>query len=216
MIDCHIHTTQSDGESTLESIIFKCNEMNCEIFAITDHDIMVGLKDIQIPNGCYFLYGVEITSVYSGREIHILAYFKDMPHDNFEKFLKNNRILSAVLLNRCQRGKKGDCTNTIPTILDKVHEYGGITIIAHPINYVDILDDIIDLCDGIELVYPSHTVEFIQQLIGKYKDRCKFFSAGSDFHGKCLVKNEKIDEDTKEYAKYLGTFIDYCKIAPDQ
>lgn len=210
MIDCHIHTINSDGLSTVGDILSHCSRMDYNLISITDHDTILGLKQVAIPVGCNFIYGTEITAICNGREVHILAYFKEMPKDDFELFLWSNKIKRAVLLNRYKRGNKVGTENNVEEISNKIHEYNGIAIIAHPMNYPELLNDIVEYCDGMELIYPSHDRAIIEYIIKQYSLRCRFFTVGSDFHSECYIGNSYITECYNRYKNLFASFVDYC------
>ena len=46
MIDLHIHTTYSDGNTTVENVLKKCQEKQLEYISITDHNTCKAYKDI--------------------------------------------------------------------------------------------------------------------------------------------------------------------------
>ena len=79
MIDLHIHTTNSDGSDTPEEILRKCEKLELEYISITDHDTCKSYDDIKkldvskIFKG-KIIPGCEITTIYKGRTIEILAY----------------------------------------------------------------------------------------------------------------------------------------------
>jgi predicted metal-dependent phosphoesterase TrpH len=75
--DFHIHSTYSDGSSSLEEIFKTAKEKNVQAISITDHDTILGLskvdelsKKFSIP----FIPGVEFTAVEKGIKFHVLAY----------------------------------------------------------------------------------------------------------------------------------------------
>jgi len=78
---------------------------------------------------------------------------------------------------------------TIEEAAKAIHQDGGIAVIAHPFNYKHIsdvpkmLDDIIDLIDGVECLHPS-TDEFKSNYLKEYaSSHNKIITGGSDFHG---------------------------------
>lgn len=210
-MDCHIHTKYSDGLSDAEDIVGKCGELEFDCFAITDHDTICELKKFEGTAVRNLIFGTEITTICLGTEIHVLAYFSKVPADDFEAFLKNNRIKNSILLHRCQKNRESN-VNTVKNVAKMIRQYGGISIIAHPYSYWDLIDEIIDDCDGMELIYPSFGKKDIEKIIDKYGNRCRFFTAGSDFHGDHFTGNDYIIKYCQVYGNYLMPFLNYFKI----
>ncbi len=214
-MDCHIHTKNSDGLSSMQDIVLKCKELKLDCFAITDHDTIFELKKIEENNDNNMLFGTEITTFFAGVEIHILAYFSKVPSNDFEIFLRNNRIKNGILKERSQRRKEIDCSyNTVEEVTRNIRKYDGLSIIAHPYNYWNIVDQIINYCDGLELIYPSFAEKDIDIIIERYGDKCRFFTAGSDFHGSNYTGNSYINECCQKYRSYLEAFLKYFNIKP--
>lgn len=77
-IDMHIHTTASDGTRTpLECVSLAAME-GLKAIAITDHDTMAGIKEAGEAGellGVSIIPGIEISSDYLGKDVHVLGYF---------------------------------------------------------------------------------------------------------------------------------------------
>ncbi|MFH1226922.1 MAG: PHP domain-containing protein [Planctomycetota bacterium] len=90
-IDFHIHTNCSDGIYSPTQTIDMAAREGYEMIAITDHDSAAAhaaLKDYPIAGNLRLIKGVEITSNYRDKEIHILGYFRDGFSPELESFLK--------------------------------------------------------------------------------------------------------------------------------
>ena len=91
MIALHMHTSHSDGSDTVEELLNKCEQLDLEYIAITDHDTLKSYYDMnnmdvkKIYKG-KIIKGCEITSTYKGRTIEILAYGIDV--DIVQKWLE--------------------------------------------------------------------------------------------------------------------------------
>ena len=72
--DFHIHSTVSDGSSTIAQLIKKAEQKGLDAIAITDHDTLSHAK--QIPAIPQVVAGIEISAVHkpSGTAAHILGY----------------------------------------------------------------------------------------------------------------------------------------------
>ena len=80
-IDLHCHTTCSDGTDSPWDLVERAKELGLAAVAVTDHDIFRGYKEAQIAGaefGVEIVPGVELSSVYGGKHIHLLAYYADM------------------------------------------------------------------------------------------------------------------------------------------
>ena len=119
--DLHIHSTASDGCWTPAQIIKGVSEMGIHLFAVTDHDSIdnvLVVEQLSEDKSLSYIRGVEISSTFQGRLIHILGYDIDPTHPPLIKALNENR-------NRLDRGNDLD--------IQKLIEIG------HPINYDDYL-----------------------------------------------------------------------------
>ncbi len=79
--DLHIHTTASDGKHTPSEVVTRALETDLDVIAITDHDTVAGVDEAQeAASGTRLrvIRGVEISTLFEGRECHLLAYaFED-------------------------------------------------------------------------------------------------------------------------------------------
>ena len=99
MLDLHMHTLHSDGSFNVRDLIEKLKEKNIKIAALTDHDTVDGLqeaKNLCDKYGIKFINGIEISTKYKGREVHILGYFIN-PNNRkllaFSEKMKKERII---------------------------------------------------------------------------------------------------------------------------
>ncbi len=98
MIDLHIHTTCSDGTYTPEEVVELAKEKKLEVIAITDHDTIDGVKrgaKKAKELGIEFINGIELSTNYQGKEIHILGYFLNLDDEklvNKLQELRNQRV----------------------------------------------------------------------------------------------------------------------------
>ena len=83
MIDLHTHTTNSDGSQTTIELLKEAQEKGIKYLSITDHDNIDSYYDIKDFNlKDYYtgelINGVEISTLYNGELIEVLAYFFDL------------------------------------------------------------------------------------------------------------------------------------------
>ncbi len=77
-IDMHIHTTASDGTRTPLECVSLAAMAGLKAIAITDHDTMAGIKEAGEAGellGVSIIPGIEISSDYLGKDVHVLGYF---------------------------------------------------------------------------------------------------------------------------------------------
>ncbi len=78
--DMHVHSVASDGKYTIREIVDQAKAMGLDGVAITDHDTVQGLADIvTISREMQFpiFPGIEISTVWEGKSVHILGYLFD-------------------------------------------------------------------------------------------------------------------------------------------
>lgn len=91
--DFHLHTKASDGRLSSEELVNLAKKEGIDIIAVTDHDTTGGL-DKAIFEGenisVKVIPGIELSTLYENRNVHILGYFKDIEQidSNFKNYLK--------------------------------------------------------------------------------------------------------------------------------
>ncbi len=93
-IDLHMHSTFSDGLKTPAELVEKAVRRGLAAISLTDHDCLDGTKEaIAAGNekGVEILSGVELSSEYGGRDLHILGYGIDPDHAEFQGMLQRFR-----------------------------------------------------------------------------------------------------------------------------
>ncbi|MCM1289739.1 MAG: PHP domain-containing protein [Corallococcus sp.] len=89
--DFHIHSNCSDGIFTPERIVEMACEKGLDCISLTDHDTVCGVKRAQkraAELGIGFVVGTELSSVMSGKEVHVLAFNLDMDALGFEEEMR--------------------------------------------------------------------------------------------------------------------------------
>ncbi|MBI2807131.1 MAG: PHP domain-containing protein [Planctomycetes bacterium] len=78
-MDLHLHTTFSDGAYSPGEIVDLARRSGLSAIAVTDHDTLAGIAPTRHAAGdaLEIVAGVEITTGFLGREVHLLAYFFD-------------------------------------------------------------------------------------------------------------------------------------------
>ena len=81
--DLHIHSWYSDGELSPEAIVERAKSLGLRCISITDHDSVEGVSAALRRGaelGLEVIPGVELSTIFHGRDVHILGYFVDI-HD---------------------------------------------------------------------------------------------------------------------------------------
>lgn len=90
MVDLHVHSTKSDGTFTPSELVSYALEKGLTAFALTDHDTVDGIdealeaaKDKPIT----VIPGIEYSTEYHNRDIHIVGLFIDHKSPVFTEYL---------------------------------------------------------------------------------------------------------------------------------
>lgn len=83
LVDLHIHTCFSDGTMTPEEVVQKGAALGFGVLAAADHNSWQGWERFSAAcqkAGVRAVRGMEVDCIYSGRDIHLLAYgFEPLP-----------------------------------------------------------------------------------------------------------------------------------------
>ncbi len=105
--DPHCHTRSSDGMVTPAELVDAAVKAGLDLIAVTDHDTMESVKEVQQRGqamGLAVVAGQEVTTAWPA-QTHIMGWFLDKP---------------------VKRGMSLDDT------IDAIHDQGGLAIIPHP------------------------------------------------------------------------------------
>lgn len=121
-IDLHVHSSFSDGSETPLGLVKLAKEANLSAFALTDHDTTAGIDEtIQAAkeSGIEIVPGIEFSTRYGKKDIHILGYFMDYHAVSFQDKLK------TYLQARTNRNEK---------MCELIREYAGFPIYLHELE----------------------------------------------------------------------------------
>lgn len=99
--DLHIHTTASDGRLSPAQVVHAAAQTDLDVIAITDHDTTDGYPEAfeaAQKTSLKVLRGVEISTLFAGRECHLLAY-------GFDDDLALTRLLRRQKSRRSERAR---------------------------------------------------------------------------------------------------------------
>ncbi len=106
--DLHLHTTCSDGLLPTGQVVELALKAQLNVIAITDHDTIQGLKGIGTTPGIRVIPGVELSSTWSQRSVHVLgygvnpesaplqAYFKELNQERYQRCEKMVQALQGL------------------------------------------------------------------------------------------------------------------------
>ncbi len=93
-IDLHIHTNFSDGLLTPTQVVTKAKELGLKAVGIVDHDTIDGIPEAVEAGNCLgveVVPGVELSSQYEGRDVHLIAFYFDPENPRFMDYLERFR-----------------------------------------------------------------------------------------------------------------------------
>lgn len=105
IIDMHTHTNYSDGDLSPQELISLAIDKRIKTLAITDHDTINGIKqvnkneDIIVDSGIEIINGIELSAKVDKGRMHILGYGIDLNNKELNKKmvdLKDNSINSVL------------------------------------------------------------------------------------------------------------------------
>ena len=98
--DLHLHTVFSDGTYTPEEIARRASSLGFSAISVVDHDTVMGIQKVIDAGQSYeleVLPGIELSTEYEDREIHILGYLIDY---NSQSLLEKLAVLSKTRVER--------------------------------------------------------------------------------------------------------------------
>ena len=77
LADLHLHSTYSDGIYTPRELAAQAKAVGIAVLALTDHDTLKGLPEMEVAAkeaGIGFIPGVEFSTRWENRQVHIIGY----------------------------------------------------------------------------------------------------------------------------------------------
>lgn len=170
-IDLHVHSTYSDGTLTPEELVKLAKKQGLSAMALTDHDTIVGVPEaIEAGNkyGIEIIPGIELSSTYYSKEIHIIGLYINYKDVLFNEALENLRII------RNERNLK---------IIEKFKSFG-----------IDISFDEMKELYGNAVITRAHFADYLL-IKGYIKNRVEAFDRYIGENGPCYIPREKLTPD---------------------
>lgn len=130
--DLHTHTNFSDGVFSPEKIVDMALKRGLSILSITDHDTFSGCKiaiDYSSDKDITVIPGVELSTYYDNREIHLLGYLFDFNNPDFNYLLEK---MAEGRKHRAERICKRLSILGVEITIDDVLEQSKNSIIGRP------------------------------------------------------------------------------------
>lgn len=102
IVDLHVHSTKSDGSFTPSELVDYAIEKGLTAFALTDHDTTDGIDEARKAaegKPVEVIPGIEFSSEYEGRDIHIVGLYIDYQSGFFKRRL-TNFVNGRIIRNR--------------------------------------------------------------------------------------------------------------------
>lgn len=137
-IDLHVHSKHSDGTCTTKELVDLAIYKGLKAIALTDHDTTAGLEEIQEyakDKDIEIIPGIELSTEYFGRDIHILGLYINPYKPKFQEHL------IAFQESRINRNRKM-CENLVEQGIDITYEdlmntfKGAVVTRAHYARYL--------------------------------------------------------------------------------
>ena len=162
-IDMHVHTTASEGTMRPEHVVSLAAMQGLKAIAITDHDTMDGIEEAGKAGelmGVTIIPGIELSTDYQGKEVHVLGYFLDenapalkeyqswaaeKRQERNEKILERLRKKGFEITMEQLKEANPDAVIGRPHIARKligftdaarlIKRCNGVAVLAHPLQY---------------------------------------------------------------------------------
>ena len=130
--DLHCHSTASDGVLTPTELVQRAHEQGVNVLALCDHDTVMGIDEAKIEAdklGIELINGVEISTNWEGRGIHIVGLNFDKTHPK----------MTALLAERHKRGRLRHRRCCLIKTLRILPINAGRTNVQNPLDFVTAL-----------------------------------------------------------------------------
>ena len=144
IVDLHVHSTESDGTLTPEDLVAEAKKAGLAAFALTDHDTCQGVckaMPLAASAGIELIPGIELSTDYHGKEVHIVGLYIDMENEQLLKktaeYRKCRSERNALMVEALQKeglsitmeelvAENPDCVITRANIARFLYEHGQI------------------------------------------------------------------------------------------
>ena len=146
VIDMHTHTNYSDGDLSPQELIALAINKRVGTIAITDHDTIDGIKQINrndsliIDSGIKIINGIELSAKVSKGTMHILGYDIDLSNEFLNKKMSDlkDKSINSILTIMEQIKRDYEITfgyNDIRELINANHNLGRVDLAKLCIKY---------------------------------------------------------------------------------
>lgn len=182
-IDLQIHTTHSDGYNPPAEIVELARKGGVSVLSVTDHDTLSGLDEVE--ENCKkadikAISGVEISTTYRGRPLHVLGYNIDTNNEELLSFLKNinehrkQKFIDQLQILNDNLQAAGRKAVDVKNYLDKdfkYYSYPGLALFMYEEGIIDTRNEGFNYFRGIKEttppVEPAETFKILHRAGGK-------------------------------------------------
>ena len=155
-VDLHVHSIVSDGSYKPAELAELAKAQGLSAFALTDHDVIAGTDEAAAAakaTGVGFINGMELTTEFQGRKLHIVCLGFDPAHPAFRTVYQRIRAI-----------KEG----RIPEIIARIHSKGVEISLEKVQNFV--YDGLLDRYAIMRYLVSLHLYDRAQPLWDLYLD----------------------------------------------
>ena len=124
--DLHLHTRFSDGTYEPEELVQKAHALNFGVIAVTDHDAVAGVPGAVAEGerlGLRVVAGTELSTIYNGRETHIVGLFIDIEAPELVPLIEKARLMRVRRVEQIIEKLNGlDVPVTVDDVLTEADE----------------------------------------------------------------------------------------------
>ena len=107
-VDLHVHSNKSDGTLAPSDLVTLALSKGLSAFALTDHDTTEGIDEALAAASAArtqgvdieVIPGIEFSTEYEGKDIHIVGLDIDYRGESFQKYLKDFHNTVCCCLNK--------------------------------------------------------------------------------------------------------------------
>ncbi|MEJ2417049.1 MAG: PHP domain-containing protein [Exilibacterium sp.] len=201
--DLHTHSTASDGILSPGELVSRAKQRGVDVLALTDHDTTAGLDAAHSAAGhagVRLIAGIEVSSQWQGRGVHILglnvdpahaamvAAVEHQSHMRLERAQRIDERLRKVGIEGALAGARALAGEAI--LVGWIRASGGVAVLAHPCKYKLTRTKLCALArefcsaggEGIEVISGNQPLNTTRDLVRIANELGLSGSCGSDFH----------------------------------
>lgn len=166
-VDLQLHSTFSDGHDSPQQLVTRALKHGVEVISVTDHDTVRGSVAAMLvanDSDVVVVAGVEVTTVFRGKTLHVLAYGFDVEDEDFLLFLdsinasRREQLVSQVpVVNaNLRRASLPEIDREHYACMDsKYFSYPGLATYLSEQGIVDAVKDGFALLSGVDAQIPA-------------------------------------------------------------